>query len=101
MATRELKDEARRIHQNAMHYRRGIHLSAIFKFGSITKEVFYISPADIPLYIPHLTDKWDFNSRIWLWLYSVIPAAKRTYPKPRKKATPQAHLTYPGQKKKN
>lgn len=66
---------SQQILEGARSYRVGIKLSALFKNGSIIKEVFYLNPKDIPLKIPHFG--------IWLYLYSICPAEKRQHPKPK------------------
>jgi len=84
MAYRELEEEAKRVKEKANTWRAGIHLSAIFKNGALTEEVFYINPKDIPIKIPHIG--------IWLFLYSVCPVEKRKYPEPKKEPDPQRHF---------
>lgn len=72
MSEKALEAKAKRVLEAAHSYRRGIRLSAMFGNGQETKEVFYASPADIPIRISHY---WN-----WLYLYSVCLAEKRQYP---------------------
>ena len=71
----DLETDARRILDLARKYKRGILLSALFKNGTFTKEVFFFNPVDIQS--SFFSDK---EFRVY-FLYSVCPAEKRIYPK--------------------
>lgn len=83
----ELTGEARRVQESARSYKKGIYLSAIFRSGTIFKEVFYFNPYDIPLKIPYLYS--------WLYLYSVCPAENRKYDDTTKERDHQARFRIP------